>query len=550
MPLADFFVTEKEIESAINEIKNHSACPQNAIPAVILKNCKYSLSFPLKMFFQKSFDQGLVPKSYKTQQIIPLFKKGMKTDPKNYRPISITSHIIKILERVIRTKLVKYFETNSILNSNQHGFRKSRSCITQLISHTTNILENLVNGNEVDVIYLDYSKAFDKIDHAILIQKLKLLQLPEKYLVWIKNFLTDRTQYVYHNEAKSYESIVKSGVPQGSVLGPLFFILFINDLPENISSSKIFTFADDTKIVHPISSSSDCTSLQTDLNNVITWSSKNNMKLNKDKFEFISYTLNTRSNQVNFFNELPFASIYQVYSTDEDLILPSRVVKDLGILINSSLNWDDHISYLCKIGKQLTGWILSVFYSRDSVVLMTLFNSLVRSKMEYGCQIWDPWKIHQIDALEQIQRYFTSKLKDLKDLNYWDRLKKLKAMSLQRRRERLTLQMVWKIKFNLIPNDVNLCFVNTKTKSISKAIVRPMPKIKGSLLSQFENSFAVKAAKLWNKLPPNIANIDTFHMFQQKLDDFLILFPDNPPIKGYYHVNSNSILDYSSPNLL
>ena len=145
-------------------------------------------------------------------------------------------------------------------------------------------------------------------------------------------------------------------------------------------------------------------------------------------------------------------------------------------------------------------------------------------------------------------RYFTSKFADLKDLNYWERLKKLGVQSLQRRRERLTLLMVWKIKYSRVPNEINLCFVNTNTKSTSKAIVKPMPRIKGSLLTLFENSFAVKAAKLWNKLPANITNIDSFLTFQNKLDSFLKLFPDNPPIKGYYHLNSNSLLEYSSPN--
>ena len=409
MPLADFTVTEKEIESAIGEIKSQSACPQNCIPALILKKCKHSLSTPLKMFFQKSFDMGLVPKMYKTQQVIPIFKTSMKNDPKNWRPICITSHIIKVFERVIRSKLVIYFERNNILNPNQHGFRKSRSCITQLISYTTHILENLVDGNEVDAIYLDYSKAFDRIDHEILLQKLKFLQLPDKYLKWIRSFLINRTQFVYHNGASSYHSFVKSGVPQGSVLGPLFFILFINDLPDNILSSKIFTFADDTKIVRPISCSSDCTLLQADLDNIIAWSSRNNMMLNKEKFELISYTSKNKTNKIDVFNELPFNNTFQAYSTGDDDIFPSRVIRDLGIHLNSSLNWDDHINYLSKVGKQLSGWILSVFYSRDSKVLLTLFNSLVRSKMEYGCQIWDPFKINQINALEQVQRYILYK---------------------------------------------------------------------------------------------------------------------------------------------
>ena len=122
-------------------------------------------------------------------------------------------------------------------------------------------------------------------------------------------------------------------------------------------------------------------------------------------------------------------------------------------------------------------------------------------------------------------------------------MKKLEVQSLQRRREKLTLLMVWKIKYNCAPNEINLCFVDTKTKSTSKAIVRPMPRVKGSVLSLFENSFAVKAAKLWNKLPANITSIDTFFTFQNKLNAFLKLFPDNPLIKGYYHLNSNSLLD-------
>ena len=230
----------------------------------------------------------------------------------------------------------------------------------------------------------------------------------------------------------------------------------------------------------------------------------------------------------------------------DDQLTSSQVVRDLGLFINSSLTWDDHINKLCSGGKRLCGWILNVFYSRESDILLVLFNSLVRSKMEYCCQIWDPSKIVQIDALEQVQRYFTSKFRNLKDLNYWERLKKLNILSLQRRREKLTLCFVWKIKYNCAPNVINLSFVKTNTKSIERAIVRPLPKVKGSLLSLYENSFAVKAAKLWNKLPFCIAKIDTFKIFQNELDTFLKAYPDNPPVRGYYHVNSNSLLDYGT----
>ena len=374
--MQSFTVTEAEVKSAIKEIRNHSACPQNSLPALVIKKCQISLTTPLKLFFQKSFDLGIVPKLYKTQQIIPIFKKGLKTSPQNYRPISLTPHIIKIFERIVRTKLVRYFETNSMLNNNQHGFRKKHSCLTQLVAHTTYILESLVEGKEVDTIYLDYSKAFDRIDHCILLQKLKFYQLPPKYINWIKSFLKDRTQFVYHNEARSFESAVGSGVPQGSVLGPLLFIVFINDLVDHISSSQVYTFADDTKIVHQINTSSDFNCLQSDLNSVLRWSSQNNMLLNKDKFELISHAPPANIKSKELFSELPFSSTYLNYCTGDDQITPSQVVRDLGLFINSSLTWDNHINKLCSGGKRLCGWILNVFYSRDSDILLVLFKAI------------------------------------------------------------------------------------------------------------------------------------------------------------------------------
>ena len=323
---------------------------------------------------------------------------------------------------------------------------------------------------------------------------------------------------------------------------------FINDLVDNIKSSQIYTFADDTKIVHPIGSSSDFCSLQGDLNAVIEWSTMNNMQLNKDKFELISHSVHNNIDSIETFNKLPFHSTYQAYNTGDDYVFPTTVVRDLGLFINSHLNWDDHISKLCKVGRQISGWILNVFFSRKSDVLITLFNSLVRSRLEYVCQVWDPIKINQIDALEDIQRRFTSKFTDSRNLNYWERLKKFKMMSLQRRREKLTILFVWRIKYNRAPNVINLIFVKTITRSSERALVKPMPKVGGSLLTLYENSFAVKAAKLWNKLPVKITKIDSFNAFREKLDTLLELYPDKPPVRGYYHTNSNSLLEYKTVN--
>ena len=544
-PLSDLNITKADILKAIEEIKSTSACPSTEIPAKILKKFKSTLSYPLKLFWSKSFNSGCVPFLYKLQQVIPIHKKRSKTDEKNFRPISLTSHIIKIFERVLRDKLAEYFERNKLINLNQHGFRKGRSCLTQLVSHITDIQNNLVQNKEVDTIFIDYAKAFDKIDHHILINKLSKYGLPHKYIKWIKCFLSNRRQFVYINSVKSYEVNVKSGVPQGSVLGPLLFIIYINDLCNSINYSKMLTFADDTKIAFPISSYLDTLLLQSDLNNIIEWSQNNNMKLNENKFELITHKINKSNPVCDFFKELPFSTAYNEYFTGKNLFSPSIYVRDLGVLVDCELNWNVHISNLCKVGRQLSGWVLSIFYTRDKLTMLTLFNSIVRSKLEYCSQIWDPFLIKHISAIEQIQRNFTKKIQGLKDLNYWERLDKLELMSLQRRREKLTIIFVWKIKYNLVPNDINLEFSTNNRRSGSVAIVKPMPRSAGKLLSMFENSFIVKSAKLWNKLPLKLKQVDSLTVFKSQLDKYLKLIPDRPPIRGYYHTNKNSILDFN-----
>ena len=165
----------------------------------------------------------------KTQYITPVFKKGDRTSAANYRPVSITSHIIKIFERVVRKHVVEHMESNSFLSPHQHGFRKKRSCLTQLIDHVDNILKTLNDGNEVDVIYLDYAKAFDKVDHQILLAKAKRYGIKGKTLQWLTEFLKDRLHTVVVEGTKSSFQLVISGVSQGTVLGPILYILYIDD---------------------------------------------------------------------------------------------------------------------------------------------------------------------------------------------------------------------------------------------------------------------------------------------------------------------------------
>ena len=196
------------------------------------KNAKILSQFPSTSFGITPWlmDISIVPTSYKLCDIVPLHKKDSKSIPANYRPVSLTSHVAKVFERVLRKKMVKHLETNDLLCNNQQGFRSGRSCLTQLLHHFDDVFEALMNNQDFDSIYLDYAKAFDKVDHKILLEKLKLYGIHTTLINWIDNFLSVRMHGVIVNGHLSFLALIISGVPQGTVLGPILFLILINDI--------------------------------------------------------------------------------------------------------------------------------------------------------------------------------------------------------------------------------------------------------------------------------------------------------------------------------
>lgn len=373
--------------------------------------------------------------------------------------------------------------------------------------------------------------------------RLKFYTLIWNSLNWIKSFLKNRSQIVYINGTFSYSTTVDSGVPQGSVLGPLLFIIFINDLPNIIQNSTILTFADDTKIVSKIENISDTLNLQQNLNKIINWSNLNNMELNKDKFELINHKLNTDNNNLKLLKTLPFFNESNLFKTSNlQEISPSTQVRDLGIIVDNKLNWNQQIFTISKKSKQIAGWILSVFYSRDQHTMLTLFNSIVRSKLEFCCELWSPHLIKNINIIEKIQSSFTFRISGMQDLNYWERLAKLNIMSLQRRREQIIILHVWKILNQIYPNTVELNFKTHNRSGAIKAILKPLPRLQGKALTTYEESFLVRAAKLWNILPPEITRITALDLFKRRLTAFIKTIPDKPPLPNYPYQNNNSLI--------
>ena len=235
----------------------------DAIRPVVLKELAYEIA-PVSAIFQLSLDTGTVPQDWKTAFVSPIYKKGDKGNPANYRLISLTCILCKTLEHIIASGLTKHLEKHNFLYDLQHGFRERRSCETQLIQLVEDLTRSLTNGKQTDLILLDFSKAFDKMNHLKLLYKLQMHGVQGKTLPWIQSFLIGRTQSVVLEGECSDEVPVSSGVPQGSVLGPILFLLYINDLPDNVQS-QVRLFADDTAVYLTINHPSDASLLQKDL---------------------------------------------------------------------------------------------------------------------------------------------------------------------------------------------------------------------------------------------------------------------------------------------
>ena len=532
------------IENALAELDPYAGAPPGDIPAVILSKCRKQLSYPLWLLWNRSFHEGVVPTCLKRQYITPVFKKGSKMEAKNYRPVALTSHMIKTFERVVRDKVVDHLEGNGLFNDGQHGFRRNRSCLTQLLNHYDNIMRELNNGHEVDVVYLDMEKAFDKVDIKVLMAKLEKYGIRGQLHRWINNFLSERVQTVMVDGTQSREELVISGVPQGTVIGPLLFLVYMIDI-ETLLSGTVLTFADDSKLWKAIKSLDDREDLQKSLTVFARWAADNNMSLHQDKFEVMNYKLHSSLYPYQELRELPFSNENYSYSgPGGETISPSESVKDLGVVVSSNCTWSEHISSMTTKARRMSGWALSVFRDRSDDTMLTLLKSIVRPQVEYCCPLWNPVEKQDIALVEETQRQFTRRIESCSGMNYWDRLKHLRILSLQRRRERYTIIHVWKVLHKVVPDSTSLLFKEHIRLGTKAQVPRYNYLAQKSISGPYETSFGVRGAQLWNSLPRAVRGAKTLLELKQSLGSYLNTIPDQPPVRGYRVEHSNSLFDW------
>lgn len=538
--ITNIVFTARDIENVITGLRTCSAAGPDQIPAVLLKNCATAVSVPISMLWKASLETGQIPKTLKHGNITPIHKGGDRTDPRQYRPVALTSILIKVFERIVANHLINYMNEHSILNPGQHGFLKGRSCISQLLQHREDILCALEKETGVDVIYLDFAKAFDKIDHNILMLKLKSIGVKGKLLKWIHSFLNDRNQSVVVEGCESEHSKVLSGVPQGSVLGPILFLIYIGDIDEGVRFCKVSSFADDTRLLKVVTTDEEHDQMQQDLNSIYVWADRNNMKFNSTKFELLQYRHPKNPNPTK-----------EYITPDDHNIQRARHLRDLGVEISDDATFERQINTIAMKARQTVGWVLRSFKTRNSSHLLILYKAMVLPILEYCSQLWNPSKAGEIRKLEAIQRMYTSRMSDLQPLNYWERLEHLQMYSLERRRERYLIIYIWKIINGIVPN-IDSRNAITTMENPRRGLLCKIPPVGGTwrkIQSLKENSISILGPRLFNCLPKNLrSSIWNLETFKHNLDKFLQTLPDQPSTPHYYRTAaSNSIIHQSRP---
>ena len=510
----------------LKSTNSSKAAGPDGMHGLLLKNAASSLAKPLTMLFNRSYASGHIPDEWKLASVVPVHKKGDKGSVENYRPISLTCLFMKVFERCIKTKLLAECEQH--LDSRQHGFMNGKSCTTQMVPFTDNLALALNNKSRVDIIYFDFAKAFDTVSHDLILHKLKYLYGVDGLMLrFIRSYLQGRQQQVVVGGSKSSTLPVHSGVPQGSILGPLLFVLFINDMFSSVSeNSDIALYADDTKIWREITCFNDHSILQRDIDNLLKWSIENKMKFHPSKCKALSVTM-----QRNILDNLPF-NIYHYMLGDTYIdYVPSQ--KDLGVLVNSKLLWGPQIDSLISSASSKLGLLRrTCHFTTNKRQKRSFYLAIVRSLFEHCSVIWGPQHASHIAKFDMIQKRATKWIDGHPFAHYSE------EEFLNKQREHNLLPMKMRFRFNdlklfyqilngLVPIELPN-YITPVEVSQARYTRRTAAVIEGSdttslscsivpTIDTFRNSYFYRTMRLWNSLPVSVRQTSCISSFKHDL---------------------------------
>jgi hypothetical protein len=506
----NFIFTRTQISKRIIALKDSFSCGPDKIDSKFLKMFPDEVSVPLEIIFNKIYESGNMPLIWKHADVVPIYKgKGGASDAFNYRPISLTCLPCKISESIIKNYFVDFLVLNNKISKFQHGFLAGRSTQTQLLVSCLEWNAALDSGMFVDVVYLDISKAFDTVSHPKLISKLSHMGIDGRMLNFIKAFLFSRSQCVKVGECVSDKVDISSGVPQGSVLGPILFLCYINDIVDVLNNACIQIFADDSKVYLGSKNVGEHVALCNDIKKNFEWASANQLKMSLEKCSILHLGNNNPKMAVSI----------------DGFNLPTvEIVKDLGVFMSNDMKFSHHVHIIYCKAVQKSNLIYKSFISREIKFLVSMFKTYVRCIVENNTSVWSPYLLSDINKIERVQRKFTKRIPGFSNICYEERLNILCLTTLELRRLHFDLILVYKIINKLVDIDFDTFFQFSNSNTRGNSLKLFLPRTNKTFV---QKAFSSRVIEPWNSLP-----------------DSLVLSPLFSFKNGLKRINLNRFLKY------
>lgn len=510
------YISAFEVKAIIDKLDSNKATGIDELGPKIIKHCGDYITPAIANIINTSIRNGIFPDAFKNARVIPIFKSGDKEDPGNYRPISILPTLSKIFERHIGNQLLAFFEKNNVVYNKQSGFRKFHSCSTALTHLIDTWLQDVDNGKYVGSIYLDLRRAFDLVDHEILLYKLKLYHFSESAISLFKSYLSNRMQVVQTDNIKSVNLKVLTGVPQGSILGPLLFILYINDLAFTCPSVDLDLYADDTTLYKSGYDIPEIEShLQVSLDSISNWCKINNMLIHPSKSKCMLIGSKFKLRKVNALQLMINGSLLENVTSQ----------KVLGILVENTLTWQKQIENVCQNLNSKLNLFKRIKHYLNPHSRMLFYNAYMLPIMDYCCHIWGKDNKTVVAKIDKMQSRICKSILDLPiKAHSKDVFIELKILHFSSRCKYHTAVLVYKILHNMSPAYLSesIQLSTNVSYSLRSTSHRDIVLLSTPHTNYLKDTFKYYAMTIWNSIPQNIRNISNLHLFKIHFKKYLL----------------------------